>query len=256
VEFAEDFASICNRDAADRPDAVVIDPTALAVPQLIEQLKQAEGRCTPVIVYAPTELDPDDDRRLRLSVFGGLVRMARTMDQLVDQASMLLHSPVETLPAPAKAKLNQSKHDDAVLTGRKVLVIDDDIRNIFSLASALEEYGIELAYAESGRAGSRSSRPSPTWTSSGRHHDARHGRLRDDPRDSFAAGLGRPADRARDRQGDEGRPAEVHPGRRVGLCVQAGGHRPPRLGAARFDPAADAMKLASDTVVSLMPQAS
>jgi CheY-like chemotaxis protein len=153
VEFAEDFASICNRDAADRPDAVVIDPTALAVPQLIEQLKQAEGRCTPVIVYAPTELDPDDDRRLRLSVFGGLVRMARTMDQLVDQASMLLHSPVETLPAPAKAKLNQSKHDDAVLTGRKVLVIDDDIRNIFSLASALEEYGIELSYAESGRAG-------------------------------------------------------------------------------------------------------
>jgi CheY-like chemotaxis protein len=40
-----------------------------------------------------------------------------------------------------------------VLTGRKVLVIDDDIRNIFSLASALEEYGIDLRYAESGRAG-------------------------------------------------------------------------------------------------------
>ena len=53
----------------------------------------------------------------------------------------------------AKAKLAQSRHDDAVLTGRKIVVIDDDIRNIFSLASALEEYGIELSYAESGRAG-------------------------------------------------------------------------------------------------------
>jgi CheY-like chemotaxis protein len=57
------------------------------------------------------------------------------------------------MSATAKAKLNQNKSEDAVLAGRKVLVIDDDIRNIFSLASALEEYGIELSYAESGRAG-------------------------------------------------------------------------------------------------------
>ena len=105
------------------------------------------------MVYAPTELAADDHKRLRLAVFGGLVRMARTTDQLIDQASLLLHAPLDTLPAGAKAKLSQNKHDDAVLTGRKVLVIDDDIRNIFSLASALEEYGIELSYAESGRAG-------------------------------------------------------------------------------------------------------
>ncbi|MEW5686114.1 MAG: HAMP domain-containing protein [Pseudomonadota bacterium] len=153
VELAGDFASVIARPAAELPDAVVVESTAVAVPQLIDQLKQAEGRCTPVVVYAPQELEPDEDRRLRLSVFGGLVRMARTPDQLVDQASLLLHAPLESLSAPAKAKLSQIKHDDAVLTGRRVLVIDDDIRNIFSLASALEEYGIDLSYAESGRAG-------------------------------------------------------------------------------------------------------
>jgi CheY-like chemotaxis protein len=153
LELAEDFNAILARPADEAPDAVVIESSALSVPQLIDQLKQAEGRCTPVVVYAPTELEPDDERRLRLSVFGGLIRMARTPDQLVDQASLLLHTPLETLSAPAKAKLSQSRHDDAVLTGRKVLVIDDDIRNIFSLASALEEYGIDLSYAESGRAG-------------------------------------------------------------------------------------------------------
>jgi CheY-like chemotaxis protein len=153
LELAETFNEVIARPTAELPDAVVIESSVLAAPQLIDQLKQADGRCTPVVVYAPAELDPDDDRRLRLAVFGGLVRMARTPDQLVDQASLLLHTPVDTLSAPAKAKLNQSRHDDAVLTGRKVLVIDDDIRNIFSLASALEEYGIELSYAESGRAG-------------------------------------------------------------------------------------------------------
>src|SRR5690606_36554496 len=99
------------------------------------------------------ELAPEDDKRLRLAVFAGLVRLARNVDQLVDQTSLLLHEPLEKLPDPARAKVAQSRHDDVVLAGRKIVVIDDDIRNIFSLASALEEYGIELSYAESGRAG-------------------------------------------------------------------------------------------------------
>ena len=57
---------------------MVIEGSAVPVPQLVDQLKQAEGRCTPVVVFAPVELEPDDDKRLRLAVFGGLVRMART----------------------------------------------------------------------------------------------------------------------------------------------------------------------------------
>ncbi|WP_309088085.1 response regulator, partial [Phenylobacterium sp.] len=153
VELADSFSEVLARPAAERPDGVVVEASAMPVAQLVEQLKQAEGRCVPAVVYAPAEMDAEDDKRLRLAVFGGLVRMARTMDQLVDQASLLLHARLDKLPAPAKAKLSQNKHDDAVLSGRKVLVIDDDIRNIFSLASALEEYGIELSYAESGRAG-------------------------------------------------------------------------------------------------------
>ncbi|RAK63048.1 HAMP domain-containing protein [Phenylobacterium kunshanense] len=153
VQLTDEFATVLARPASEQPDAVVVEASSTSTAQLIEQLKQAEGCCTPVVVYAPQDLGEDDDRRLRLAVFGGLVRMARTPEQLVDQVALLLHAPVETLPASAKAKLSQIKHDDAVLTGRCVLVIDDDIRNIFSLASALEEYGIDIRYAESGRAG-------------------------------------------------------------------------------------------------------
>jgi CheY-like chemotaxis protein len=141
------------RPAAERPEALIIEASALPAPQIVDQLKQADGRSIPAVVYAPDELEPDDDRRLRLAVFGGLVRIARTADQLVEQASLTLHERVERMSAEARARLNQNKHEDAVLTGRKIVVIDDDIRNIFSLASALEEYGIELSYAESGRAG-------------------------------------------------------------------------------------------------------
>jgi len=153
VEVASDLGEVLARANSERPDGLVVEAKALATPELIEQLKQSDGRMTPAIVYAPEGLGEEDDRRLRLAVFGGLVRLARSADQLVDQASLLLHSPVERLPANAKAKLGQLRHEDPLLLGRKVVVIDDDIRNIFSLASALEEYGIELAYAESGRAG-------------------------------------------------------------------------------------------------------
>nr|WP_257819158.1 HAMP domain-containing protein [Phenylobacterium sp. J367] len=153
VEVVADLGEVLARKEADRPDGLMIEAAAMPIQALVEQLKQSDGRMVPAVVYAPAELESEDDRRLRLAVFGGLVRLARTSDQLIDQASLMLHEPVDRLSAPAKAKLSQSKHDDAVLTGRKVVVIDDDIRNIFSLASALEEYGIELSYAESGRAG-------------------------------------------------------------------------------------------------------
>ncbi|WP_207801854.1 HAMP domain-containing protein [Phenylobacterium hankyongense] len=153
VELVADLASVLDRPAADRPDGLMIDASAVPAPALIDQLKQTDGRVAPAVVYVPEDIDAEDDRRLRLAVFGGLVRLARTPDQLVEQASLLLHEPMERMSASTKAKLNQNKHDDSVLSGRKVVVIDDDIRNIFSLASALEEYGIELSYAESGRAG-------------------------------------------------------------------------------------------------------
>jgi len=153
VEVTGDLAALLARPEAELPDAIVVEASALPAAQLIDAFKQADGRATPALVYAPNDLNPDDDRRLRLAVFGGLVRLARTPDQLVDQASLLLHEPLEQLPDPARAKVARSRHDDALLQGRRMVVIDDDIRNIFSLASALEDYGVELSYAESGRAG-------------------------------------------------------------------------------------------------------
>ncbi len=67
--------------------------------------------------------------------------------------ALILHRPFDNLPASAQAALQQLRRCDPLLSGRKIVVIDDDIRNIFSLTSALEEHGVELHYAESGRSG-------------------------------------------------------------------------------------------------------
>ena len=81
------------------------------------------------------------------------MRLARNTDQLVEQVSLLLHEPITRMSDVAQATLSRSRRQDPILTGRKVVVIDDDIRNIFSMASALEEFGVQLGYAESGRLG-------------------------------------------------------------------------------------------------------
>jgi CheY-like chemotaxis protein len=137
--------------AEARPGCVVVDAGAASIGEVIEQLRRSDAG--PVVVYTHDEPTPEDERRLRLAVFAGLVRVARTPEQLIEQASLSLHAPLERLPEATRVSLAQTRQDDDVLAGRTIVVIDDDIRNIFSLASALEEYGVELSYAESGRAG-------------------------------------------------------------------------------------------------------
>ncbi len=131
-------------------DSLIIDVSAAPIPDLVDWLKSADR---PAVIYAGDSLSSLDERRLRLAVFAGHARLARTPEQLLEQATLLLHEPTDRLSETARNTLAQTRKEDAILTGRTALVIDDDIRNIFSMASALEEFGVDLLYAESGRAG-------------------------------------------------------------------------------------------------------
>ena len=131
-------------------DSLVIDAGVAPVNDIVRTLKTLDR---PAVVYAASGLEPADERRLRLAVFSGEARLARTPEQLLEQATLLLHEPAERLSDAARRTLAKTRRQDAILSGRTALVIDDDIRNIFSMASALEEFGVGLHYAESGRAG-------------------------------------------------------------------------------------------------------
>ena len=137
----------------------------------------------------PTSWSADDDRRLRLAVFGGLVAPgphARPAGRAGQPAAARAGGAAVRADAKRQAQPDASTTTPCSPAARCV-VIDDDIRNIFSLASALEEYGIELSYAESGRAGLELlRRQARRRRGAGGHHDARHGRLRDHPRDPRA----------------------------------------------------------------------
>jgi CheY-like chemotaxis protein len=75
------------------------------------------------------------------------------MDRLLDETALFLHRVEANLPPPTRRILEQLHKTDPVLAGKKVLIVDDDVRNIFALTSVLERYEMQILYAENGKDG-------------------------------------------------------------------------------------------------------
>ena len=82
-----------------------------------------------------------------------MITVADSPERLVDRAALFLHRVEAQLPAPMRRMLERLRTGDAPLHGKKVLVIDDDIRNVFALTSTLEQRGMKVVFAENGREG-------------------------------------------------------------------------------------------------------
>jgi CheY-like chemotaxis protein len=79
------------------------------------------------------------------------VTLVTSPERLVDQCSLRLHQPVGTMSERQRQMLDGIHHNTQVLAGRKVLIVDDDIRNIFALTAILEGHEMNIASAETGR---------------------------------------------------------------------------------------------------------
>jgi CheY-like chemotaxis protein len=82
-----------------------------------------------------------------------VIKNARSPERLLDETALFLHRVQTKLPEAKRRMLEQVQKNDSVLAGRKVLVVDDDVRNIFAITSALEASQMQVNYAESGQAG-------------------------------------------------------------------------------------------------------
>jgi CheY-like chemotaxis protein len=106
---------------------------------------------TPIVVFTGRELTADEEAELRRKAKSIVVKGVRSPERLLDETALFLHRAVEKLP-PAKQRMLESLHDtDEALLGRKVLVVDDDVRNIFALSSLLERHGMSVASATTGQ---------------------------------------------------------------------------------------------------------
>jgi CheY-like chemotaxis protein len=121
---------------------------------LLEQVKSDDRHSSmPVIVYTGKVLTRREETRLKKYAETIIVKDVRSPERLLDETALFLHR-VESRIAPDKRRIIQQLHSvDAVFQDKKVLIVDDDVRNVYALTSALEGKGMEVLFAENGREG-------------------------------------------------------------------------------------------------------
>ncbi len=124
--------------------------------QLLERVKTDERFANlPVIIYTGKQLTRQEETELRRYAETIIVKDVRSPERLLDETSLFLHRVESRLPEEKRKILQQLHSADAVFEGRKVLIVDDDVRNVFALASVLESRGMHALYAENGIDGIR-----------------------------------------------------------------------------------------------------
>ncbi|HYX15851.1 MAG TPA: response regulator [Nostoc sp.] len=121
---------------------------------LIEQIKQ-EPRLLklPIIVYTGKELSRKEETQLRGLAETIIIKNVRSPERLLDETALFLHRVQANLPPPKRQMLEQLHQNDPVLANRTILIVDDDLRNIFAVTSFLESYQMQVLFAENGRDG-------------------------------------------------------------------------------------------------------
>jgi HAMP domain-containing protein/CheY-like chemotaxis protein len=110
-----------------------------------------ELRNVPVVVFTGKELSADEEGRLRAVAKSIVLKDVQSPERLLDETALFLHRVIADLP-DEKRKMLESLHGSSdALRGRKVLVVDDDARNIFALTSVLETHDMEVLSATNGR---------------------------------------------------------------------------------------------------------
>jgi HAMP domain-containing protein/CheY-like chemotaxis protein len=139
----------------DEPfDCVVLD---LRLPdmsgfEVLERLRDTPSLSdVPVVVFTGKELSPEEDARLHTLARSVVVKGVESPERLLDETALFLHRVVSDLPIEKQKMLDRLHRSDDALIGKKVLVVDDDVRNIFALSSVLERRGMAVLTAGTGR---------------------------------------------------------------------------------------------------------
>jgi HAMP domain-containing protein/CheY-like chemotaxis protein/signal transduction histidine kinase len=137
-------------------DCMVLD---LGLPEttgfdLLEQVKNLPDlRNLPIIIYTGKDLSKQEETRLKKYAKTIIIKDAKSPERLLDETALFLHRVQANLPEPKRRVLEKLHSVDAVFSGKRVLVVDDDVRNIFAITSVLESSGMSVLFAENGKEG-------------------------------------------------------------------------------------------------------
>ena len=149
-------ATALARVGQERFDCLILD---LQLPDMtgFEWLHKAgaqvgEGsELPPVIIYTARELTEDENRQLGGYTGSIVIKGVHSSDRLLDEVTLFLHSVEASLSKDQQAIIRMQHNPDRVLQGRKILLVDDDMRNIFALSKVLKKHGMEVVIADNGQ---------------------------------------------------------------------------------------------------------
>ena len=144
-------AAVMDLDLADGPTL-----------ELIEEIKKDPhlGEI-PVILYVSRDLSKKDEQHLKRFVQTMNLKEARSIERLLDETALFLHCDLGRLPEAKRAAIQKLHETETVLKDKKILVVDDDIRNIFAMTSLLERHQMRILSAETGKAALEQLQSSP-----------------------------------------------------------------------------------------------
>jgi len=156
IVTAEDGKAALEALTQQHFDCMVLDLTLPDISgfDLLDQIgKQRQLRDLPIVIYTAQELSRKEVTKLKRYAKTIVVKDARSPERLLDETALFLHRSQASLPETQRRMLEEIHAADGGLAGRKVLIVDDDLRNIFALSSLLERQQMQVLFAENGRDG-------------------------------------------------------------------------------------------------------
>jgi len=135
-------------------DCMVVDLTLpdLSGYQLLERMADDERYShPPVIVYTGRSLNRDEEQRLSQYSRSIIIKGARSPERLLDEVTLFLHHVEAKMPADRQRMLREARNRDAAFEGRRILLAEDDVRNVFALSRVLEPLGAKMEIARNGK---------------------------------------------------------------------------------------------------------
>jgi CheY-like chemotaxis protein len=154
IDAVETAAEALDRLRETTFDCMVMDlnlPDMSGYDLLERMAEQEDVSFPPVIVYTGRVLTRDEEQGLRRFSKSIIVKDARSPERLLDEVTLFLHQVESTLPVERQRMLKAARHREKALEGRRILVVEDDARNIFALSNVLEPKGAAVEIARNGR---------------------------------------------------------------------------------------------------------
>jgi HAMP domain-containing protein/signal transduction histidine kinase/CheY-like chemotaxis protein len=122
--------------------------------QLIDRIRRELGlQDLRIVIYTGRELTREEETELRRVAESIIIKEAESLDRLFEETALFLHRRAENLPETKRKRLEEVTVSDPALEGKTVLIIDDDVRNVFALTSLFERYHMKVLFADNAREG-------------------------------------------------------------------------------------------------------